>query len=103
MVSVDGVQISLASKDGDNGDREAGSALTTNFVNVGQVIQISRDHNTVVMMGNKFHVTQQIKIRSSPSIIIIIINSPNLLRVVLLRSSQHVLLRVAGLRCFSPL
>ena len=76
-MSVDGVQISLASKDGDNGNREAGSAptdagcpcimqwatanftSTTNFVNVGQVIQISRDHNTVMMMENKFHVTQQ--------------------------------------------
>lgn len=65
------------SLDGDDGDGEAGSTptdaggpritqqatanftSTTNFVNVGQVIQISGDNNTVVMTGNEFHVTQQ--------------------------------------------
>ena len=71
-------EISLASRDDDDGDGEAGSTptdatgcphitqqatanftSTTNFLNVGQVIQISGDHNTVVMTGNEFHVTQQ--------------------------------------------
>ena len=33
--------------------------IAASFTNVGQVIQISGDNNTVVMAGNRFHVMQQ--------------------------------------------